>query len=313
MTSSELGALLEELGIDQLRLRNGNWMGCCPVHGERRPSFGIREEPPHVYGCFACSAKGTLYTLLRDHYGWDKAQIEDRIGAVEFSEFSGQFPTSFGKSLVLKYVEEKRLYPFELTDRAIDYGKSRGLTLRTMKTAKLLYDHNNDRLMFPWYYHGLLVGATGRAIRDAPSNPKIIAYFDLNKALIPYLPLGTLEKDKYIILVEGEIDALKVYQAGFRNVAALSFGRMSDGHLSFLRALSPRRVVLFFDRDKTGARLTDDYKQALLATTEVFTVPYSSLRMQGKLDPGMLSPQVIRYLVNRAYKTTGFWNNFSLD
>lgn len=313
MTSSELGALLEELGIDQLRLRNGNWMGCCPVHGERRPSFGINEQAPHVFGCFACSAKGTLFTLLRDHYGWDKATIEDRIGASETSAFQGQFPTSFGKSLVLKSVEERRLYPFDLTDRALEYAKSRGLKLPTIKAAKLLYDHNTDRLLFPWYYHGTLVGATGRAIRDAPNNPKIIAYFELNKAAMPYLPTGTFAKGKDIILVEGEIDALKVYQAGFHNVAALSFGKMSEGHLTFLRSFDFRRVVLFFDRDKTGARLTEDYKQALAPTTNVFTIPYHELAVQGKIDPGMLSEQQIRYLIGRAYKTTGFWNNFSLD
>jgi DNA primase len=128
MTSSDLGALLEELGIDQLRLRNGNWMGCCPVHGERRPSFGISETPPHFFGCFACSAKGTLYTLLKTHYEWDQAKIEDRIGSLEMSEYHGQFPTSVGKSLVLKYVEERRLYPFQLSDRAISYCKKRGLS-----------------------------------------------------------------------------------------------------------------------------------------------------------------------------------------
>lgn len=312
MTSDELGSLLDELGIDRLRYANQNWYGCCPIHGERRPSWGMHESEPHRFGCFACGASGTLITLLRDHYGWTVEQIEDRIGGSFSLDYAGKMKTDLGESSMLKTVDDVRLFPYVLTERAIQYAKKRGLKDSTIKAARLLYDHKQNRLIFPWYIGNRFVGATGRAMRDAPNVPKIIAYFGLNKAEAPYIPDGTIRREGLLILVEGEIDALKVYQAGFRNVMALAFGRKSKTHVSFIRSLTPSKIVLFFDKDRTGRSITESYEREF-ENMNVFSVRYSRLSADGKIDPGELSEQMIRYLIRDSLKHTGIWSNFSLD
>lgn len=60
----------------QLRRVGRNWVGLCPFHGERTPSFNVREETGR-YKCFGCDASGDVFTFVQ--------QIEhvDFVGAVE--------------------------------------------------------------------------------------------------------------------------------------------------------------------------------------------------------------------------------------
>jgi len=61
----------------QLRRTGRNWVGLCPFHGEKTPSFNVREETGR-YKCFGCDASGDVFTFVQ--------QIEhvDFIGSVEF-------------------------------------------------------------------------------------------------------------------------------------------------------------------------------------------------------------------------------------
>ena len=59
-----------------LRSVGRNWVGLCPFHGERSPSFNVREETGR-YRCFGCSASGDVFNFVQ--------QIEhvDFVTAVE--------------------------------------------------------------------------------------------------------------------------------------------------------------------------------------------------------------------------------------
>ena len=60
----------------QLRRQGRNWVGLCPFHGEKSPSFNVREETGR-YKCFGCDASGDVFTFVQniDH--------SDFVGAVE--------------------------------------------------------------------------------------------------------------------------------------------------------------------------------------------------------------------------------------
>ena len=60
----------------QLRKTGRNWVGLCPFHAERTPSFNVREETGR-YKCFGCDASGDVFTFVQeiDHV--------DFVGAVE--------------------------------------------------------------------------------------------------------------------------------------------------------------------------------------------------------------------------------------
>ena len=60
----------------QLRRVGRNWVGLCPFHGEKSPSFNVREETGR-YKCFGCQAGGDVITFVRER------EHLDFVGAVE--------------------------------------------------------------------------------------------------------------------------------------------------------------------------------------------------------------------------------------
>jgi DNA primase len=49
----------------QLRKSGRNWVGLCPFHGERTPSFNVREEIGR-YKCFGCDRSGDVFTFVQE-------------------------------------------------------------------------------------------------------------------------------------------------------------------------------------------------------------------------------------------------------
>jgi DNA primase len=60
----------------QLKRTGRNWVGLCPFHAEKTPSFNVREETGR-YRCFGCDKSGDVFTFVQeiDH--------TDFVGAVE--------------------------------------------------------------------------------------------------------------------------------------------------------------------------------------------------------------------------------------
>jgi DNA primase len=60
-----------------LRKVGRNWVGLCPFHAEKTPSFNVREETGR-YKCFGCDQSGDVFTFVQEH------EHLDFVGAVEY-------------------------------------------------------------------------------------------------------------------------------------------------------------------------------------------------------------------------------------
>jgi DNA primase len=49
----------------QLKKTGRNWVGLCPFHAERSPSFNVREETGR-YKCFGCDASGDVFRFVQE-------------------------------------------------------------------------------------------------------------------------------------------------------------------------------------------------------------------------------------------------------
>ena len=49
----------------QLKRAGRNWVGLCPFHAERTPSFNVREETGR-YRCFGCDKSGDVFTFVQE-------------------------------------------------------------------------------------------------------------------------------------------------------------------------------------------------------------------------------------------------------
>ena len=52
----------------QLKKGGANFMGLCPFHGEKSPSFSVSPSK-QFYHCFGCGANGNAIGFLMEHVG----------------------------------------------------------------------------------------------------------------------------------------------------------------------------------------------------------------------------------------------------
>jgi DNA primase len=156
----------------QLKKGGANFMGLCPFHGEKSPSFSV-SPAKQFYHCFGCGKNGNAISFLMDHAGMtfveavkdlaqqyglqvpeDDASPQDRSRAAEQRQ----------KQTTLNDVLEKAgdAYRRNLKDatKAVNYFKGRGLSGEIAKQFGLGYAPEGWRSLasvFPNYDDPLLV------------------------------------------------------------------------------------------------------------------------------------------------------------
>jgi len=63
-----------------LRRVGRNWVGLCPFHAERSPSFNVREETGR-YKCFGCGAAGDAFTFIQEMEHVDFVNAVEQLAA----------------------------------------------------------------------------------------------------------------------------------------------------------------------------------------------------------------------------------------
>lgn len=133
----------------QLKKGGINYMGLCPFHNEKSPSFTVSQSK-QFYHCFGCGANGSAVGFLMEHLGLSFVeavrQLAQEIGVTvpeEKRELSAQGIEEQRKIPgVLQSLERaSRFYQQQLRDSptAVDYLRSRGLLGQTAKRFGLGY------------------------------------------------------------------------------------------------------------------------------------------------------------------------------
>ena len=155
----------------------------------------------------------------------------------------GYSPDSY--DALLKHLKEKG---FTISDIL----KS-GLVLEN-KDGKGYHDRFRGRLMFPIFdVQGRVVGFGGRIL--AKGEPKYLnspetILFSKSRNLYG-LNFAKAAKKRELILVEGYMDMLSIYQAGFRNVVASLGTAFNQEHARTLKRFADD-VILLYDSDEAG-------------------------------------------------------------
>lgn len=130
----------------------------------------------------------------------------------------------------------------------------RGLSLQTIKNARLGYDPTTGRITVPSFHEGRLYSIKGRAINPTEDEPKYI--YLKGKPIYPYgwddLLLekdGSFSNPSHLVLVEGEFDCLAARELlGNTNVVAVCGATVFKP--SWLRLFKPfDRIYLRYDLD----------------------------------------------------------------
>jgi DNA primase len=165
-----------------------------------------------------------------------------------------------------------------------------------------LYSKFRNRVMFPIVNEtGKISAFTGRTLsRDEKAGPKYLnspetpiysksrVLFNLDQAK------DAIRKLDYAILVEGQMDCISVFAAGFRNVIASSGTAFSELQARLLGRFS-KNVVVNFDPDTAGAKATE--RTLGLLVEEEFQIKVLTL------EPGFDPDLFIRRRGKEAYES----------
>jgi len=289
-----------------------------PLGNRKVPVFNITVEPTHRYSVNGievanCDFKGSLVGLLVEvgHYSVKRAmqvagqqeRLVDTTAIKEVLKWAEQRIKNEIKTFSSDY-----LLPYDRSRISDTYFKLRGLSAATVAACDLLYDSADSRVLFPWYIGGNLVAITGRTIfpRVARDGRKIRSYLEgSEKRNFIYLPSRVIARGP-LVVVEGEIDALKVYEAGIHNVAALGQSRLSDGARDLMLNSEATEILMFPDDDEAGEKMAGLVEKGFGNKKVVRRIEYPmSLKKNyrhligrgHKLDPGTLSLEDLRELL----------------
>ena len=134
----------------------------------------------------------------------------------------------------------------------------------TRDSGLTMYSKFRNRVMFPISSEaGKVIAFTGRTLStDEKAGPKYLnspetAIYSKSKVLFNLdLAKEWIKKFDYAILVEGQMDCISVFAAGFHNVIASSGTAFTELQAKLLGRFS-RNVVVNFDPDTAGAKATE--------------------------------------------------------
>ena len=155
----------------QLKKGGANFMGLCPFHGEKSPSFSV-SPTKQFFHCFGCGKNGNSIGFLMEHAGMtfieavkDLAQQtgmqvpEEQQSPEDRAKAAAQKAKQTSLSDVLEKAGEAYREQLKITPRAIDYLKGRGLSGQIAKRFGLGYAPEGWRSLasiFPQYDDPLL-------------------------------------------------------------------------------------------------------------------------------------------------------------
>jgi DNA primase len=168
-----------------LKKGGANYMGLCPFHGEKSPSFSV-SPTKQFYHCFGCGKNGNAIGFLMEHAGMNFVEaVKDLAG-----QYGMQVPEEDASPQDRERAAKQREKQATLTDvlekageayrkqlknspRAVDYLKGRGLSGEVAKQFGLGYapeGWRNLASVFPNYDEPLLAESGLVIVNDDEDN-----------------------------------------------------------------------------------------------------------------------------------------------
>src|SRR6476469_739880 len=298
-----------------------NFVGLCPFHGEKTPSFSVHATR-QFFHCFGCGKSGDVFKFVqeREQISFPEAikLVAEKMGIplprMQYSsEGEAEDAGKRGKLIEMheracKFFEDQLRRPEGVQAR--EYLAGRGLKEETIKTFRIgfapdsgftlkdrlkadfseemmrasglfswkegadnvaggsataaMYSKFRNRIMFPIANeNGKIIAFTGRTLAtDEKAGPKYMnspetAIYSKSRVLFNLdLAKEWIKKFDYAILVEGQMDCISVYAAGFHNVIASSGTAFTELQAKLLGRFS-KNAVVNFDPDTAGAKATE--------------------------------------------------------
>lgn len=281
-----------------LTKKSGNYVGLCPFHVEKTPSFTVNNNKKFYY-CFGCGVHG------------DVIKFASNISGLSYKETAIKLAGDYGIELPKLTAAEQQLYEesdellailkmaaqffqSQLTTKAYNYLLQRGINKETIEKYSIgfapsgsvlqkffkkkaipvlklqkaglvgrrengtIYEIFYNRIIFPIInIYDKVVGFGGRTLNDdLPkylNSPETILF---QKSEILYgenYAINATYKKNFSILVEGYLDVIALYQAGFKEAVASLGTAITENQIQKLWRAGDE-IIICLDGDAAGIK-----------------------------------------------------------
>ena len=258
--------IAEAYGVQQWN--NNTMKGLCPWHSERNPSYSYNKKD-YTAHCFSCGKSADVIQAFMDCYGLTFTQAAKKL----FEE--AEMDVLWDKIKV----DSAYKYPHgegELTEEVIAYLKIRGISEATLKKCGVQADDQGN-IVLPYYNENdMLLTVKYRPARQVPKGEtKIWAQKGSDTTPILF-NMNRCNPDLPLVICEGEIDCLAMYEAGWHNVVSIPFGAKTftwiDKNYDWLSQFN--EIIIASDNDEAGVKMREECVRRLGAyRTKYIEIP----------------------------------------
>jgi DNA primase len=238
-------SVLNQYGLENVRKSGKGFSARCPFHNDRTASFSMTATG--LWICGGCKAKGNIFTF-HSKLGGGKLDWKESLKALGMQLDNSKYdkPKRAGKGTIslpadfTTYLNEEAVPP--AIAKRLSWDTINHFCLGSSETFM-----NKGRCVIPIHFEGNMIGYHSRALSNDMEpryyNP---GGFDIKDNVFNY---DSCAKRSEVIVVEGAFNAMSMWEKGFKNAIAV-FGTMFTAkQLNKIYSLSPKSVVICFDRD----------------------------------------------------------------
>mgnify|MGYP003642920946 FL=1 len=259
-------------------------MGVCPIHdgADSTTGFTVDLEEGEYFGCWRCWTRGCEKHWLHSPLGLVRALLSAERGKkITFNEavrFSSNFikmdkTELHKKSKTINFEKRKRLrvgiqVPREKVRkslaRPVDYFLKRGYKAEVLdlfdvgacwERGKSMY----GRAVAPVYDQDFknMIGCVGRVMHENYEGNKWINSKNFNSGSHLYgywLTKDGIRSTRTVILVEGQGDVWRLWEAGIKNAVGIFGSNLSDAQCRILETSGALNIVILTDNDESGEK-----------------------------------------------------------
>lgn len=305
-------------GFVNLKKRGVNYLGVCPFHNEKTPSFTV-SPVKSIYKCFGCGRSGNAITFLMEHEKMSYVEVIRWLGErydIPIEETGTPQPYNESTSLFIinrfaadyfhsrrtdaaSYFEYRQLASATIEKFELGYddgglaalAKEKQYNGELIRRAGLITERDTDayrgRVIFPIHNtQGKVMGFGARKQADEDYGPKYINTpendaYNKSKALYGLYQAGReISRLDECVLVEGYTDVLSLHQGGIGNTVASCGTSLTIGHLRLIQKYTTHLTIIY-DGDEAGKKAA--LRGLDLALTE-------GLRVKGVILPAGEDP-----------------------
>lgn len=307
--------ILKDLGFS-VRY-DGGCKAACQIHGGDNPTAFSWDNRRKIWSCFTHGCQKThgnnIIGLIRavknvtlegaTRYILKTLSLDlSKINWISIDEASKE-----RLNKLAKFEEEMESLIFDentVSDKSyiVPYYLKRGFTQTVLTEFQAFTCKNPNKSLYQRAclpirnYDGDIVGFTGRQIIEDPKWPKW-KYGPLgirirNHIYGLYKSKDFIKKTGTVVLVEGPLDFLKLWQYGIKNTGAVFGTTIANRQIKLLRKAGAKRILLAFDPDDAGIKASLKEFEKLRLFFEVTNVTEKLTN-----DPGEMSPEDLKRIL----------------